>query len=101
MAETAAKKPSTKVETNHYSLMAARFWHGMPIGALAKLFRMGKYRNVGWLQWPMVGTSWFAAPCNSAMQVIQEKRHGAKIDATPIEEPPLFILGHWRSGTTM
>jgi hypothetical protein len=101
MADPVAPKRSTKVETNHYSLMAARFWHGMSISALTKLFAMGKYRNVGLLQWPMVGTSWIAAPCNSAMGLIQEMKHGAKIDATPIQEPPLFILGHWRSGTTM
>jgi hypothetical protein len=29
MPETAAKPKPAKVETNAYSLMAARFWHGM------------------------------------------------------------------------
>lgn len=27
-------------------------------------------------------------------------RHGAQVAATPIQHPPVFILGHWRSGTT-
>lgn len=27
-------------------------------------------------------------------------RHGKRIDNLSIEEPPVFILGHWRSGTT-
>lgn len=27
-------------------------------------------------------------------------RHGARIDAVEIDEPPVFIVGHWRSGTT-
>ena len=31
-----------------------------------------------------------------AERVIFEKR----IDSTPIQHPPIFILGHWRTGTT-
>ena len=30
----------------------------------------------------------------------ETKRHGAQVAATPIQHPPVFILGHWRSGTT-
>ncbi|MBL9213214.1 MAG: sulfotransferase [Opitutaceae bacterium] len=30
----------------------------------------------------------------------EAKRHGPAIAATPIQHPPVFILGHWRSGTT-
>ena len=101
MTESPAKKPSTKIETNHYSLMAARFWHGMPMGTLAKLFAMGKYRNVGPLQWPMVGTAWMCALFNTTFGAVQRARFGKKIEATSIEQPPLFILGHWRSGTTL
>lgn len=101
MPENSTKKPSAKVETNRYSLMAARFWHGMPISALAQVFRLGKYRNVGLLQWPMVGSAWFVAVINSMMAASQRKRHGQEIAETPITVPPLFIVGHWRSGTTL
>lgn len=31
---------------------------------------------------------------------IERNKYGAKIAATPIDPPPVFILGHWRSGTT-
>ena len=30
----------------------------------------------------------------------RERRFDAAIAATPLAEPPLFVLGHWRSGTT-
>jgi len=30
----------------------------------------------------------------------EERKYGASIRATEIVKPPLFILGHWRSGTT-
>jgi len=32
--------------------------------------------------------------------LMEERRWGAAVDATKVEHPPLFILGHWRSGTT-
>lgn len=37
---------------------------------------------------------------NSFYRRREEKKHGAEIAATQIQQPPLFILGHWRSGTT-
>ncbi len=101
MMDPSLKKPSGKVETNHYPLMAARFWHGMPMSTLAQLFASGKYRNVGLLQWPMVGTAWLCSLINSTFGAVQRARYGKKIEGVKIGEPPLFILGHWRSGTTL
>lgn len=36
----------------------------------------------------------------SALGLVQRFWHGNRIARTPILEPPLFVLGHWRSGTT-
>lgn len=36
----------------------------------------------------------------SAMERMQERLHGASLDAVAIEAP-IFVIGHWRSGTTM
>lgn len=38
---------------------------------------------------------------NSAFAAIEKLRFGRAIAATRITRPPLFILGHWRSGTTL
>lgn len=40
------------------------------------------------------------SPFNSLNAAIETLRFGKAIAATEITEPPLFILGHWRSGTT-
>jgi hypothetical protein len=32
---------------------------------------------------------------------IERKRYGKKIEATPVPEDPIFIIGHWRTGTTL
>jgi hypothetical protein len=38
---------------------------------------------------------------NSCMALVQALIFGRKIARTEIEHPPIFILGHWRSGTTL
>ncbi len=38
---------------------------------------------------------------NSWHEFWEERLYGARIDRTVIEHPPLFVLGHWRSGTTL
>lgn len=37
---------------------------------------------------------------NSAFAAMERLRYGRAVDAVQITRPPLFILGHWRSGTT-
>jgi hypothetical protein len=32
---------------------------------------------------------------------LQQARYGRRIAATPIHEAPIFVIGHWRSGTTL
>ncbi|MDZ4851831.1 MAG: sulfotransferase [Pirellulaceae bacterium] len=43
----------------------------------------------------------FFAPINDLMAVTQHLIHGRAIRRTKLAGPPLFILGHWRSGTTL
>jgi omega-hydroxy-beta-dihydromenaquinone-9 sulfotransferase len=51
---------------------------------------------------------WHRAAFISMMSVInslyrrrEERAYGVAIERTLIDKPPLFILGHWRSGTTL
>ena len=48
----------------------------------------------------MVLTVAVYAAGNSALCRIQQLLYGRKIQNTKVERPPLFIIGHWRSGTT-
>jgi hypothetical protein len=38
--------------------------------------------------------------CFGSLRVLEKVRFGRAIDAVEIGHPPLFILGHWRTGTT-
>ncbi len=39
-------------------------------------------------------------PFNSVMGWLQDVFYGQKIESTELVAPPVFIIGHWRSGTT-
>jgi omega-hydroxy-beta-dihydromenaquinone-9 sulfotransferase len=41
-----------------------------------------------------------ASLSNSAFAALENWRFGTAIEQTKLSQPPLFILGHWRSGTT-
>lgn len=40
-------------------------------------------------------------PANSLMAACQRWVYGRRLASTQIEQPPVFIVGHWRSGTTL
>jgi hypothetical protein len=42
----------------------------------------------------------FCSLVNSALALYTLLRFGRRIAKTPIDQPPVFIIGHWRSGTT-
>ncbi|MBL4918481.1 sulfotransferase family protein [Szabonella alba] len=42
-----------------------------------------------------------ASLSNSVLAGVEHLRFARRIDAVEITRPPLFILGHWRSGTTL
>ncbi|MEM9015632.1 MAG: sulfotransferase [Verrucomicrobiota bacterium] len=43
---------------------------------------------------------WVAQTIRLPLATIEKVKYGVAIRRTPIEEPPIFLIGHWRSGTT-
>lgn len=52
------------------------------------------------IRWPMAFLITLITPFNSVMGAFQSWIYGKRIEETVIAEPPVFIIGHWRSGTT-
>jgi hypothetical protein len=50
--------------------------------------------------WHRAALITLASFVNSYYRRREERRYGPAVEKTPITHPPLFILGHWRSGTT-
>lgn len=76
-----------------------RFWHGMTLGVWFKLLRDNSFA-VSWQRWPMVVVITIFAVCNSFLSALQSLIYfrGFPDDR---DSQPIFILGHWRSGTTL
>ncbi|QDV37530.1 sulfotransferase family protein [Tautonia plasticadhaerens] len=71
---------------------------GMTAGAWATTLRQNRLA-VGPPYWPRAAFQSAVVPFNSAIARLENAVHGRAVEATRVE-PPLFILGHWRQGTT-
>ena len=84
---------------NSYPFWAARFWHGMRLGDWLALAGEARWR-IHWTRWPLaLGVFNFAA-FNSAASWLQTLLKARAIERADWGQPPLFVVGHWRSGTT-
>lgn len=52
-------------------------------------------------RWPLAIAVTFFTGLNSFLYRVQQWQYGRQIAETELTEPPIFIVGHWRSGTTM
>jgi hypothetical protein len=79
---------------------APHLWHGCDLFAWLRLLA----RNRGAVGLPYLYIAAIAtgvSAVNTALRYLQEARFGDRIARTPIRQAPVFILGHWRSGTTL
>ncbi|MEQ8846520.1 sulfotransferase [Botrimarina sp.] len=85
---------------HHYGWITPRFWHGM----------------LPWDFWPMALDNGVRVSPRGALTTItitgigcfhvvgkgvQHLLYGRKLAGARPDQPPLFVLGHWRSGTTL
>jgi hypothetical protein len=77
-----------------------RFWNGMGLGAWLRLL-VRTHAAVAWPRVPMAMMITFTACINTMLAVVQTLFLGRAIARTRLTAPPLFIIGHWRSGTTL
>ncbi len=76
-----------------------RFWHGMRWSTWLRELARNRLA-ISPSRAPMtVAITCFAA-LNSVLAGLERVFYGRQIDAVRLEKEPLFILGHWRAGTT-
>ena len=85
---------------NDYPFWKARFWHGMRLGDWLALVARNRFR-VHPARIPMALLVTGFGVINSSLALLQSAVHGRRIRNTELVEPPVFIVGHWRSGTTL
>ena len=94
-----SRKNANQPALNYYPFWTPRFWHGMTLGSWLR-FIGPRCHRVNPLRAPMALIVTFCAAVNSLLHLAQQLRFGRAIAETKLDQPPLFILGHWRSGTT-
>lgn len=52
-------------------------------------------------RWPLTLLAGSCTVVNWMLSGVQNAIYGRRIQETEIEHPPIFIIGHWRSGTTL
>ncbi len=97
---TSAETPGGSDSIHPYSFIAPRFWHGMTLGIWLKLLARNRFA-VSPSRIPLAAAITGFTAMNSVLRVVQESIYSRKANATEIEHAPLFIVGHWRSGTTL
>jgi hypothetical protein len=85
--------------THAYPVWSPRFWHGMLFGDWIKMLARNRFR----IHPTRLGLAFSVTCCtcfNSLMHLLQVLLFRRKVAETELEYPPVFIIGHWRSGTT-
>jgi hypothetical protein len=71
----------------------------MPLGVWLPMLAEHRFRASP-TKWPLVATISAAAAFNSVAEPLSDARFRRALRRAPLT-PPLFIIGHWRSGTTL
>jgi hypothetical protein len=82
------------------SLWAPRLWLGSDLFGWLRLLWLGRY-DFGWRELRLLPLGTAVALGHTFLRYMHEGLYGRRIDQTELVEPPIFILGHWRSGTTL
>jgi hypothetical protein len=89
---------SAKVPTE--GKWSPRIWLGCDLFGWLRLLSLGRF-SFGWRQLRLLPIGTAFAVGHTFLRYAQDGLYGRRIRETPITHPPLFILGHWRSGTTL
>ncbi len=91
---------SEDFKPNWYPFWSPRFWHGMRTVDYFRLLRRNRFA-IHPARVPLSLTVGTTSLFNSVLSATQRLFLNRQIERTQIEKPPIFIVGHWRTGTTM
>lgn len=84
----------------HRWSLGHNYMTGVTFGVWLQLLAQNRF-HLSPAYWHRALVITIASLANSGFALWETLRHGRAIDAVQITQPPLFILGHWRSGTTL
>lgn len=78
----------------------ARFWMGFGLPAWSRFLRLG-LRECAGDAWPMILLYSLLSPLNSILGLVDDLLEPDLSRLAPAPDGPLFVIGHWRTGTTL
>jgi len=92
------KMPALTIE--RYGGRLLYVWFGMRFMTLMRLFWRGRFSfTLNCIPDTLALFIW--VPWNTPLTWISEALYKRKAENLPLGEPPIFVVGHWRSGTTL
>lgn len=79
---------------------APRIWQGSDFFGWLRLLGNNRFA-VGLRYWYIAVIAMVVTLFHTAFRFLQEILYGQEVRRTEITEPPIFIIGHWRTGTTL
>lgn len=87
-------------QSNRYSPLTPLFWHGMRVGEWVRLLREHRFGLTG-RGYRRFCTISPVAVLNSIASLYERLKYRPRVNRVELPAAPIFVLGHWRSGTTM
>ena len=84
---------------NVYPFYAWRIWYGMTFSTWFRIFAANRFA-ISPTRIPRAARGLIISILNSTVSVIQDFIFARPIRRSVLERPPIFIIGHWRTGTT-
>ncbi|MGI9383914.1 MAG: sulfotransferase family protein [Methyloligellaceae bacterium] len=89
----------TAFKRQRYAGWALYFWHGMRTRTWFNLLRRNGFRTTLTCLPNVISVS-LLAPWNSLLFRLSELVFARRLRGLELDEPPIFVIGHWRAGTT-
>jgi hypothetical protein len=83
-----------------YHAWTPRFWNGMDFSTWMRLLVRNRFA-ISPSRWPLAASITVSSALNSFANVFGRLIYSHRVRQTELAEPPLFVIGHWRSGTTL
>ena len=92
--------PPDELQGNVVPLWTPRFWNGMTLGDYARLV-CHNLLLISPSRWHLALITLMTATINSGLGLLQLVLFGHAIQRKKLPQQPVFVIGHFRTGTTM
>ncbi len=97
---TAAVPATSEAKTTPKSEWQAHIWQGIDFFAWVRLLARNRFA-VHWSLWYVAAIVSVVSVGHTVLRWLQQLIYGRRVARTRITAAPIFIVGHWRTGTTL